>query len=77
MAGRTSSPGQSVTSRVLSILAVFEQSASPRSLSEICAESGLPQSTVRRLLGELEEWGAVQRDTRGRNQIGLRLWELG
>ncbi|WP_233199083.1 hypothetical protein [Cryobacterium sp. M23] len=31
---------------MLSILAVFEQSASPRSLSEICAESGLPQSTV-------------------------------
>ncbi|WP_198412922.1 helix-turn-helix domain-containing protein [Cryobacterium sp. Hz7] len=51
--------------------------AAPRSLSEICAESGLPQSTVRRLLGELEEWGAVQRDARGRNQIGLRLWELG
>ena len=77
MAGQTSTPGQSVTSRVLSILAVFELSASPRSLSEICAESGLPQSTVHRLLGELEEWGAVQRDARGRYQIGLRLWELG
>jgi DNA-binding IclR family transcriptional regulator len=77
VAGRTTTPGQSVTSRVLSILAVFELSASARSLSEICEESGLPQSTVHRLLGELEEWGAVQRDGRGRYQIGLRLWELG
>ena len=77
MAGRTSAPGQSVTGRVLSILAVFELSPSARSLSEIAAESGLPQSTAHRLLGELEEWGAVQRDARGRYQIGLRLWELG
>ncbi len=77
MAGRTTAPGQSVTARVLSILAVFERSASARSLSEISEESGLPQSTVHRLLGELEEWGAVQRDARGRYQIGVRLWELG
>jgi len=77
VAGRTSAPGQSVTGRVLSILAVFELSPSARSLSEIAAESGLPQSTAHRLLGELEEWGAVQRDARGRYQIGLRLWELG
>jgi len=77
VAGRTTSPGQTVTSRVLSILAVFESSPSARTLSEICAESGLPQSTVHRLLGELEDWGAVQRDARGRYQIGLRLWELG
>lgn len=77
MAGRTSAPGQSVTQRVLSILAVFELSPAARSLSEIAAESGLPQSTAHRLLGELEEWGAVQRDARGRYQIGLRLWELG
>ncbi|HZK58609.1 MAG TPA: IclR family transcriptional regulator [Cryobacterium sp.] len=77
MAGRTTAPGQSVTSRVLSILASFENSASARSLSEISEESGLPQSTAHRLLGELEEWGAVQRDAQGRYQIGLRLWELG
>ena len=77
MAGHTNAPGQSVTSRVLSILAAFEHSASARSLSEISRESGLPQSTAHRLLGELETWGAVQRDAQGRYQIGLRLWELG
>ncbi|KFF59400.1 IclR family transcriptional regulator [Cryobacterium sp. MLB-32] len=77
MAGRTQSPGQSVTSRVLSILASFEHTASARTLTEISQQSGLPQSTAHRLLGELEEWGAVQRDAQGRYQIGLRLWELG
>jgi DNA-binding IclR family transcriptional regulator len=77
VAGQTSSPGQSVTARVLSILAVFELSPAARSLSEIAEHSGLPSSTAHRLLGELEAWGAVQRDAHGRYQVGLRLWELG
>lgn len=77
MAGRTSQPGQSVTGRVLTILTVFERSLAPRSLTEISAETGLPLSTTHRLVGELEDWGALQRDDNGRYQIGLRLWELG
>lgn len=77
MAGRTTQPGQSVTGRVLSILAVFERSLAPRSLTDISAETGLPLSTTHRLVGELEDWGALQRDDNGRYQIGLRLWELG
>ncbi|GEP26472.1 IclR family transcriptional regulator [Cryobacterium levicorallinum] len=59
------------------ILASFEASPAARSLSDISRASGLPQSTAHRLLGELEAWGAVQRDAQGRYQIGLRLWELG
>jgi DNA-binding IclR family transcriptional regulator len=70
-------PGQSVTSRVLSILAVFEKSLAPRSLTDLSTETGLPLSTTHRLIRELEEWGALQRDGRGRYQIGIRLWELG
>ena len=77
MAGRTSQPGQSVTGRVLSILAVFEDSLAPRSLTDLATETGLALSTTHRLLAELEEWGALQRDVNGRYQIGLRLWELG
>jgi DNA-binding IclR family transcriptional regulator len=77
MSGRTNNPGQSVTARVLSILAVFEGTLVPQSLAEISAKTGLAQSTAHRLLKELEEWGALQRDARGRYQIGLRLWELG
>lgn len=70
-------PPASVTGRVLSILSVFERAASARSLTEIAAETGLALSTAHRLLGELEDWGAVRRDENGRYQIGLRLWELG
>lgn len=77
MAGGVSERGQSVTGRVLSILAVFEKSLSPRSLTEISQETGLPLSTTHRLLAELEEWDALQRDANGRYQVGLRLWELG
>lgn len=77
MAGRTSAPGQSVTGRVLTILELFERSLAPRSLTEISSETGIPLSTAHRLLGELEAWGALQRDDNGRYQIGLRLWELG
>lgn len=77
MAGGVSRPGETVTQRILSILAVFEQSLAPRSLSEIAHETDLAPSTTHRLVGELEEWGALQRDVHGRYQIGIRLWELG
>lgn len=70
-------PPSSVTGRVLSILAVFEKSLAPRSLTDIASETGLALSTAHRLVTELEGWGALQRDTNGRYQIGLRLWELG
>ncbi|MFV0373300.1 IclR family transcriptional regulator [Microbacterium sp.] len=66
-----------MTGRVLSILAVFEENLSPRSLTEISDETGIPLSTAHRLVGELEAWDALQRDGHGRYQIGLRLWELG
>ncbi|CAN5250377.1 IclR family transcriptional regulator [soil metagenome] len=77
MSGRLANPGQSVTSRALRVLAAFEHTGAPLSLADIVAETGLPRSTVHRMLGELEEWGAVQRDAHGRYQVGLRLWELG
>ncbi|WP_253202145.1 IclR family transcriptional regulator [Subtercola sp. PAMC28395] len=71
------SPGESVTSRALRVLAAFEHTGTPLSLADIVAQTGLPRSTAHRMLGELEQWGAVQRDAHGRYQIGLRLWELG
>lgn len=77
MAGGVSRPGETVTQRVLAILAVFESRLRPLSLTEIATETDLALSTTHRLVGELEEWGAVQRDAQGRYQIGIRLWELG
>jgi DNA-binding IclR family transcriptional regulator len=77
VAGGTKAPGRSVASRVLSILAIFEDSLASRSLTDISAATGIPASTAHRMLAELEEWGAVQRDGMGRYQVGMRLWELG
>ena len=76
MAGGTREPGRSVVSRTLSILEAFESGRRGLSLSEIAAETGLPISTTHRLVGELEEWGALTRDANQRYQVGLRLWEL-
>ncbi|WWQ68881.1 IclR family transcriptional regulator [Streptomyces sp. Q6] len=47
------------------------------SLSELARRSGLPVSTVHRMLADLLAWGALERDERGRYRIGLRLWEVG
>lgn len=77
MAGGARTPGQSVTSKVLAILGAFESGRGALSLTDIAAGSGLPLSTVHRLVGELEEWGALNRDPGGGYRVGMRLWELG
>jgi DNA-binding IclR family transcriptional regulator len=77
MAGRSTVPGRSVTSRALAVLDAFD-AASPRlSLSEIAERSATPLTTAHRLLGELTEWGALVRRSDGRYEIGRKLWDLG
>jgi DNA-binding IclR family transcriptional regulator len=72
----TGNAGRSVTSRVLSVLDVFDSSHRRLSLSQISRRAGLPLATAHRLVGELAAWGALERDTDGRYQVGLRLWEV-
>ena len=67
----------SVTSRVLSILGAFDERHPRLTLSEIAGTTGLPVSTAHRLLGELQAWDAVERDSEGRYVIGRRLWKVG
>lgn len=76
MAGGSSEPGRSVTSKVLSILGTFEYNQRSLSQGQIVEITRLPQSTVHRLLAELVGWGALSRDANGRYQVGMRLWEL-
>lgn len=45
-------------------------------LSEIAYWAGLPLSTAHRLVGELVQWGALERDGDDRYHVGLRLWEI-
>ena len=68
--------GRTVTSKVLAILAAFEQSAHGLSLTEIAERAELTLPTAHRLVAEIVEWGALRRDDQGRYSIGLRLWEV-
>jgi DNA-binding IclR family transcriptional regulator len=77
MAGNTSAPGASVTSRVLGILAAFDERHPRLSLSEIARRTDLPVGTAHRLVGELVEWGALGRLETGQYVIGRRLWDTG
>ncbi len=77
MAGGAREQGRSVTSRVLAILDVFDAAHTRLTLSGISRRSGLPLSTVHRLVGEFERWRAVESDPDGGYRVGLRLWELG
>src|SRR3954451_24334118 len=77
MAGRSSTPGRSVTSRALAVLDAFDVRAPRLSLSEIAERVAMPLTTVHRLLAELTAWGALTRRPDGRYEIGRKLWDLG
>lgn len=77
MAGRTNTPGQTVSRRLLSVLDCFDVAHPALSLTEVATRSGLPTSTARRLIGELRDWGGLERLDDGRYRIGMRLWMIG
>lgn len=65
-----------VTARVLDVLGAFTPAAPGLTLTEIAGRTGLPLTTVHRLVGELTAGGALERGEDGRYRIGLRLWEI-
>jgi DNA-binding IclR family transcriptional regulator len=67
---------RSVLRRALRILDTFEAARAGMSLSEISRRSGVPLTTTHRIVAELHEWGALERDSSGDYRIGLRLWEV-
>ncbi len=69
--------GPSVTSRALAVLGALDEDHARLTLSELSARSGLPLSTTHRLVAELVEWGALERDDDARYVVGRRLWQLG
>ncbi|VFA90649.1 Pectin degradation repressor protein kdgR [Nocardia farcinica] len=68
--------GRTVTSKALALLAAFESGPNALSLSDLAEFAGLPLPTAHRLVGELVEWGALERDEQGRYTVGLRLWTV-
>jgi DNA-binding IclR family transcriptional regulator len=65
-----------VLGRALRVLDAFTAGRPAMSLSELARHAGLPVSTVHRMVGELAEWGALERGDDGRYRIGLKLWEV-
>jgi len=77
MAGNTSAPGASVTSRALALLGAFDPQHRRLTLTELAARAGLPLPTAHRLVGDLVSWGALTRTGDGSYVVGRRLWDLG
>lgn len=69
--------GETVTARVLGVLAAFSSERPELTLTEISRRAGLPLTTAHRIVGELGAWGALERADDGRYRVGLRLWEVG
>jgi len=68
---------RSVLGRVFDILECFSDDAPEQTISSLCSRTGLPPATVHRMLATLTDWGAVERASRGRYRLGMRLWRLG
>jgi DNA-binding IclR family transcriptional regulator len=63
--------------RAYSILAVFGAELPTASMTQIARLTGLPVSTVSRLLATLEAMDFVRRDGAGQYSLGLRMLQLG
>jgi DNA-binding IclR family transcriptional regulator len=76
MAGNSTDPGRSVTSKVTAILGAFADSPA-LTLAEIIRRTELPQSTAHRLASELLAWRLLERNRDGLYRIGLSLRIIG
>ncbi len=63
--------------RAMRVLAAFDEDTPELTAAQLAARSGLPLSTVHRLIGQLLEEGLLGRTDGFRYAVGLRLWELG
>jgi DNA-binding IclR family transcriptional regulator len=66
----------SLSTRALDVLAALADARTRLTLSELARASGLPLTTTHRIVGDLTAWGALERGSDGRYQVGLRLWEI-
>jgi DNA-binding IclR family transcriptional regulator len=65
-----------VVSRVLHLLGAFTTARPAMTLTELSRHAKVPLSTAHRMVNQLVEWGALERDEAGYYRVGLRLWEL-
>lgn len=69
-------PRRSVLGRVDNIISAFDGSDGALTLHELTERTGLPKSTVHRMVEQLASIGWIERDLAG-FRIGMRLFEIG
>jgi DNA-binding IclR family transcriptional regulator len=77
LAGNTSTPGATVTSRLLAVIGAFDERHRSLTLTDLAHRADIPVPTAHRLVGELVAGGALQRLDNGRYVIGPSLWQAG
>jgi DNA-binding IclR family transcriptional regulator len=77
LAGNTSLPGITVTSRVLAMIAAFDDSHRSLTLTELARRAAVPVPTAHRLARDLVAGGALARVDAGRYAVGRLLWNAG
>ena len=77
MAGNTSRPGATVTSRALALLGAFDDDHRRLTLTALAERAELPLPTAHRLVAALVAWGALARTPDGAYVVGRRLWDVG
>jgi len=77
LVGLSAEPGRSSASRLLAVLGAFDRRRPAMNLTRLSNMSGLSLATTHRIVKELTEWGALEKNPDGTLQIGLRLWEIG
>ncbi|MEP6481620.1 MAG: IclR family transcriptional regulator [Rhodoglobus sp.] len=68
---------KSLIARALSVLDSFDAGHRRQSLAAISRRTGLPLTTVHRMVHELERNSALVRSPDGNYEIGSRIWRLG
>ena len=77
MAGNSTRPQVSVTSRVLDMFAAYDEEHRSLTLTVLARRAGLPLATAHRLAAELVRAGALVRQDSGEYVVGRRMWDLG
>lgn len=66
----------SMVRKALELVDCFGEGSGELSMRELGRRAGIPRSTAHRLVGELVDWGALER-TPGGLRLGVKLFELG
>jgi DNA-binding IclR family transcriptional regulator len=62
--------------RVLDVLGAFTPERPEMTLTSISRHTDLPLATVHRLVGELVQWGALERGEDGCYRLTVKIWQL-